>query len=308
MPAAAAFEQRRIGGMDARITAPDTVEITVTATSTASSLTAFVAGGAVFHVPSGRLAVVAPPRKQRMIQWHPNLLLVAIAAKTRSLVALSAVRLFTGSFQTVRKPVVQVVDVPLEIIPAMALQAACLAAMTGGAPLPLGYRSLAVSMAPAVGMDIGQRVALAVAKITGVVGGTAIVTVHAQRFAGHKRIIDSFALVHAVVTTQTGQIESQVKLVIEFNFVGLNISGRFLRIMMAHVTGFVVIDIMAITTGAHVGQVVIGAATAALYLRMAYIAGCFRFAYVEGVREYDITLRLSRICFFTGDGKTQGYE
>ena len=61
MPAAAAFEQRRIGGMDARITAPDTVEITVTATSTAGSLTAFVAGGAVFHVPLGRLAVVAPP-------------------------------------------------------------------------------------------------------------------------------------------------------------------------------------------------------------------------------------------------------
>jgi hypothetical protein len=227
-----------------------------------------------------------------VVQRHPNLIFVAITAETRSLVALSAVGLLAGSFEAVRKAEVQVVDIPPEVIAAMALQAARLSAMTGSAPLSLRHRSFSVPVPPFGRVDIGQRGAVAVAEITGIVCFAPVVTVHAQRLAGHKYVIDRLALVHALVATEAGQIAGEVKLVIEFDLISLKVTGWFFRIMMAHVAGFVVLDIMAIAAGTHVGQVVIGAATAALYLRVANIAGSFRFADMEGVRENDIALRI----------------
>jgi hypothetical protein len=64
VPPAAAVKQGRIGGMDTRVGPPDAIVITVTASAAAGPLAAFVTGGAVFHVPPGRFAVVASPGKQ----------------------------------------------------------------------------------------------------------------------------------------------------------------------------------------------------------------------------------------------------
>ena len=308
MPSAAPLEQRRIGGMNTRIGSPDTVVVTVTAPATAGRPAALVTGGAVFHVPPRRFTVILPPRKQGMVHRHPNFLLVAIGAKARSLMALPTVGLFPGSLKTVGESKVQVVDISLEVVSSMALQAAGFATMTGGAPLSLGHCSFTVSMAPILAVDVGQGGAFPVAELTGVVSNAAIVTIHTQRLAGPERIIDRFAQIYALVTTQAGHVAGKVKLVIEFKFVGLKVAARLLRIMVAHIAGFIVLDIVTIATGTHVGQVVVGTGSTALYLRVAYIAGCFRFTDMEGVRENDITLRLDRGCLFTGDGIAQGSD
>ncbi len=289
VPAPATLKQRRIGGMDTRVGPSDTVVITVTAPATAGGLAALVTGSTVFHIPPRRLAVILPPRKQRVIHRHPYFLFVAINAKARGLVALLTVSLFAGCFQTVREPIVQVVDVPLEVISEMALQAACFATMARRTPRPLRHRSFTVLVPPAFAVDIGQREALAVTELTGIVGDAAIMTIHTQRLAGPENIIDRFTLIHTFVTTKAGHIASEVQLVIEFKFIGFDVAGRFFRIMMAHIAGFIVLDVMTVAAGAHVGQVVIGAEGAALYLRVADIAGCFRFADMEGVGENDIT-------------------
>ena len=233
---------------------------------------------------------------------------MTISAEILGFVALAAVGLLAGSFQTVGESEVQVMDVPLQVVSAMALQTTGFAAMARGTPRSFRLGSHTVLMPPAIGVDIGQCWAFAVAQTAGVVGRAAIMAIHAERFAGHKGFIDRLALIDTLVTTQAGQAAAEMKLVIEFYFIGFYISGGFLRIVMTRTAGRVILNIVAITAGAHVRQIIVGFAGTFFYSRVADIAGNLRLTDMKSMRKNYIALQPGRCGRFSGDGVPQCYN
>jgi hypothetical protein len=163
MPGPGIIKLRSIGSMDSCVCPADAVEIIMTAYASTGWITAFMAGGAIFHILSRISAMIANPGGRGMAQRHPVVALVTFNTKSPVIMAMAAVGGFTPGVKAVSIDIVEVMYPAGQIITSMTFQTPAAFCVASFAILRIARSPFAMIMQPVEGMDTGQGQVAAVA-------------------------------------------------------------------------------------------------------------------------------------------------
>ncbi len=246
VPETFTLKKSHIPRMDARIGAPDAVDITMTTAPGAGRITRVVAGSAVLDIIARRQAVFRQPVQGRVFQRDAVLSLMAGIAEKFSVMTAGAVLFLAAGIEPVRIFIIKVVNVPLEIIFAVTFGTKSFTAVASAAKFGIARGSIAMLMPPVLRVNIQQRDSLPVTQGATVVGFDAVVTRHAQRHGRHVGGARLPAFGNAVMAMSTFYLLLEMLLMVEFNR-SVRI-GQGLRVINTAMAGAASIDLFDVMT------------------------------------------------------------
>jgi len=215
VPRAVRVKNRGARRVNPRIGAPDAVAVAVTSGAAAGRRIALVARGAVFDVVFGGPTVIGQPSGRGMQQRHPIFAFMAADTERLPFVTTGAIDLLASGIKPMIEGVIQFMDVPSGIIPAVTVDAEPLLPMTSLTPGAVGRRPFGMRVPPPDGMNVAQSDPIAVAKIAPVADGNSIVTIQADVHGRHIAGPRLGAVPDPIVTTDTGGPSFDMHLMIE---------------------------------------------------------------------------------------------
>lgn len=179
VPGSFALKKSHIPRVDARIGALDAVDIAMTTAPGAGRITRVVAGSAVLDIIARRQAVFRQPVQGRVFQRDAVLSLMAGIAEKFPVMTAGAVLFLAAGIEPVRVFIIKVMNVPLEIIPAVTFGTKSFAAVASAAKFGIACGSIAVLMPPVLRVNIQQGDSLTMTQGAAIVGFDAVVARHA---------------------------------------------------------------------------------------------------------------------------------
>ncbi len=155
MPGPFRLEPTKVPGMNRVIRSNQTVAVPVASGAGAGGIGRVVTGGTDFDIGFGRTFVIDPPGARRVIQWHAPSLFVAVVTEILAIVATVAIGRFALGVKTMRKVIVQLVNLAAQVVTPMAIYTRPFLIMTRAAPVRFYRRPVTMLVAPALRVNIG---------------------------------------------------------------------------------------------------------------------------------------------------------
>ena len=169
--------QDHVGGtMEARVGAAKTVVVTMAAGAGAGWISRVMTGSAVFYIAACRPAVIGAPGRRRMQQREQALPLVAVVAEALPVMTGSTIKPLALGIQSMRKPVVEIMNGTVKIVSSVAIEAGGTPPMTLHAPLAIDAGIITMLVSPIRRMNLLQRYVVTVAESARSICLQAIVT------------------------------------------------------------------------------------------------------------------------------------